>query len=1047
MLAVLTLTLPSHAFAVDKPDVFVTLEEIGKTVNALAFSLDGRLIASGGGPYITLWNAASGRELRTLTDQGGEILSVAFSPDGRMLASGSNEDGYYLIKLWDAASGRELRTLRGHTASVLTVAFSPDGRMLASGDRNNTVKLWDAASGRELRTLKGRNVGLSRVVFSPDGRMLVLGDTVLDVPNGRELRTLKVPGRSVASPDGRMMASLSADNTIKLLDMASGRELRTLTGHRGEILSVDFSPDGRVLASGDRDNTIKLWDAASGRELRTLRGHTASVFTVIFSPDGRVLASGDRNNTVKLWDAASGRELRTLTGHAADLPTFVFSPDGRMLASGSGGTIKLWDAASGRGLRALKGHKWGILSLAFSPDGRMLASSARWDQTIKLWDTASGRELRTLKGYRAREVHSLAFSPDGRMLASGSRDGRIKLWDPSSGRKLRTLKGHKTRDEVHSVAFSPDGRMLASGSRDGTIKLWDPSSGRKLRTIHFSGFMSTVAFSPDGRMLASGNWGGTIKLWDTASGQELRTLDWQHGGVDSVAFSPNGRVLVSGGAGDSPIKLWDTESGKLLRTFKVGSYVRPFGLEAYGPVTSVAFSNEGMLASGGNAVRLWDVNSGAERVKLISLSDGGWLAITPEGYYDASPGADKYVNVRIGNQVYGVDQYRNRFYRPLVVQAALAGKPITDLANIANVKPAPSVAIVDTPLMVDKEEVKVRVHVTDQGGGIGDVRFYLNGTLVGQVQSRDILLRSNTDTSKGHTLTYNLKLVAGKNALQVIAFNAENSMQSIEAVHTIKARIADFLPTLHALIIGIDEYDNPKYKLQYAVADAVLIEKTLNDNAAKFYKNRVRIQRLTTRPKTTKDVILAALKGYRIQVKPNDVFLFFIASHGTIDHGEFYLLTSNVDSVSSHILRASALSQKDITSAIANIPATKKIVLIDSCNSGKLGDAIQVALLTRGLSEETALKLLGEAVGSVLLSAATSQQQAIEGYKSHGLFTYVVTEGMKGAADENRDGFVWTNELVGYVDSQVRSISESHFGQKQSPTTGLTGIFPLTKTH
>jgi len=330
-----------------------------------------------------------------LAGHSDRVNSVAFSPDGRTLASGSGSkmDIAYdvkdpgwpatdnAIKLWDVASGTEIRTLTGHSDRVNSVVFSPDGSTLASGSGSNTIgwtvdnfdldptgpgtidntiKLWDVNTGTEIRNLVGHSAAVRSVAFSPDSHTLASGSG------------------SNASIQGDL---------IKLWDVASGAEIRTLTGRNryDGVLSVAFSPDGLTLASGNYDNTIKLWDTSSGTEITTLAGHSNSVYSVAFSPDGRVLASGSSDRTIKLWDVASGTEIRTLTGNSNVVLSVAFSPDGLTLASGCiDSTIKLWDVASGMEIKTLTGHTDQVRCVTFSPDGQTLASGS-WDGTIRLW--------------------------------------------------------------------------------------------------------------------------------------------------------------------------------------------------------------------------------------------------------------------------------------------------------------------------------------------------------------------------------------------------------------------------------------------------------------------------------------------------------------------------------------------------------------------------------------------------------------------------------------------------------------------------------------
>ncbi len=305
--------------------------------------------------------------------------------------------------------------------------------------------------------------------------------------------------------------SITAENvsgTVSPTDKTVTARLRaTLTGHSGYLSSVAVSPDGKMLASGSFDQTVKLWDVETGQMLDTLTGHTKAVYSVAFSPDGKTLASASVDNTVILWDLATKEPKTTFTARANCV---AFCGDGKTLAASTmDGTVMLWDLAGSELKTTLRTPIW---SLTFSPDGKTLALGGM-EGNVQLWDALGEKQRQTFTAHTGI-VCSVAFSPDGTILATSSKDGTVKLWDAATGKQRAALKGHT--HEVHHVAFSPDGKILASASEDKTLKLWDAETGKELTTLtgHTAGLWS-LALTPDGKTLASAG-DKTIKLWDVS---------------------------------------------------------------------------------------------------------------------------------------------------------------------------------------------------------------------------------------------------------------------------------------------------------------------------------------------------------------------------------------------------------------------------------------------------------------------------------------------------------------------------------------------------
>jgi RNA polymerase sigma factor (sigma-70 family) len=326
--------------------------EAGNGNGDLLFSPDGKVLVVGGSRF---WSMATQKEFFAGRHLAG-INALAFSPDGRFVASGDDAEA---IHLWERTSGKPLRKWTVPVGSVRSLAFSPDGRTLAAGSKNGTTHVWEVDGGKEVLALQGKG---DRVGYSPDGKLLAIvlhgpfpGQpgkvSLLEAGTGKVVR--EFPGGDYGaafSPDGRLLAAASSDRkTIHVWHVATGKEFRRFPGWSG----VAFSLDGRSLATIDYDQKNKnlevcLWDVAGQRERRRFPGGESRGQPPVFSPDGRTLAvAGYRSNNPVVYDLATGEQRGKFEGHQGMVGPVAFAPDGRSLASGSRDTtVLLWDTTA-----------------------------------------------------------------------------------------------------------------------------------------------------------------------------------------------------------------------------------------------------------------------------------------------------------------------------------------------------------------------------------------------------------------------------------------------------------------------------------------------------------------------------------------------------------------------------------------------------------------------------------------------------------------------------------------------------------------------------
>lgn len=628
----------------------VTFRGHAGEATAVAFSPDGRRIASVAAAGVRVWDAGTGKELVSVPGAGS--VAAAFSPDGKRLAVARHANA----TVHDATTGKELLRIDPHDqpparfpfpARLLAVAFSPDGKRVATagsaarvggphGYPGGAVKVWDAESGKALHHFDDIPAVANGVAFSPDGKHIaashfgaggelpIAGEVrVWEAEGGKLLHTLRgyEPAKVVAgrdgyhvtgvafSPDGKRIASAGSDGAVRVWELPGGEPVQTLQGSAKWLRGVAFGPGGRVATAGG-DRVVRVWDATTGKETNTLIGHPRAVGAVAFSPDGTRIASA--GGDARVWDPSAGQEARVLLRgpNAVGIDGVAFSPDGKLVASVNISEVKFYEAATGREQRPAAPIRPSGMSTAgrvvFSPDGTTVATTGV--NGVKLWNVVTGAEVRLLPDHPeiAQPPYTIttgvAFSPDGKRVATTGRN-LLTVWEAATGKVLHKIEYHGTRLVGASVVFSPDGKRIATALRGqpripAEVKVWDGETGKEL--LRVAGGGHGLEFSPDGARIASGNTDGTVTVWDAVKGIVVLTLKGHTAAVTDLSYSPDGKRIATGSA-DETVKVWDAAGGKELLT------LRGHGAK----VVSVRFSPDGHCLASASAekptqVRLWD---------------------------------------------------------------------------------------------------------------------------------------------------------------------------------------------------------------------------------------------------------------------------------------------------------------------------------------------------------------------------------------------------------------------------------------------------------
>ncbi|WP_369035888.1 nSTAND1 domain-containing NTPase [Streptomyces adonidis] len=512
----------------------------------VAFDATGtRLAAAGGDGVVRVWRMPAGDLVwavrPTGTDVPGPVRALAFSPDGRTLATGGGSDekaksqSFRSVLLWDADRGEVTARLPGHPKrSVRSLAFTADGRQLVGGAFDGTVRLWDVREERATRMYDGHGDSVMAVAVGVDGT-LVSGSQ----DNTAQLRNLRRPDAEplaltghtgpvnavAVSPDGRTVVTGSEDRTLRVWTP----EASPVSTGDAAFTALARSPrPGDGYATGDADGTVLLWDERARAPRRTLRAATDEVTDLAYNREGTLLAVTSADHGVSLWRTRDGRRLGGFVGHFREVRAVAFDrTEERLVTGGWDSTLRVWDIRTrrevlGRPLRAT--DLWG---LALTTGGRPLLASSGQDNRITLRTWPGLAKLEPSPRVSTDSVFDVAFNPDGTLLASAGRDHVVEIWDVRKRRTVARLYGHTA--PVLRVSFALDGNRLVSASRDGSVRVWQRAENgdwRLYAALRGPGgeVRGAVFATSDGSVVLSAHEDGTLRRWELDPARALRRI-------------------------------------------------------------------------------------------------------------------------------------------------------------------------------------------------------------------------------------------------------------------------------------------------------------------------------------------------------------------------------------------------------------------------------------------------------------------------------------------------------------------------------------------
>lgn len=922
---------------------------------------------------------------------------------------------------------------------------------------------------------KGHHGKVHQLLFTPDNDLISVSEDKSILVWDMENQTIKDKffAPLTAGPEGMIYAGaidnkgqvfcyggyIQKDSAFVLvfLNIKTKKETVLPTQHKAPISSMTYSPDNRFIATGDLQGNVIIWEVSKNSLTQVRRYQLEDpINDFAYSPDGTRLAIASEGKYLHLYNLQENKLERLIEKHFYGISNVLYTSDDYLVTGGRDGFIHLFNS-KGKHVKRIDALPNAVSSLSLSKDDKVLVAMTEGTGKGKAYSLPEGQLISTFEEHD-NTVTASAISPvsvNGNYLAvsAGGSGNQLLVWNPLSGRLNSFLNGEGM--SIWNLGFADSTRLLIGNSLNASRYSYAfDFNNQNLSTIDQTISESTSfgqKLNPHKLKLPNGV---VIKNDPLVDGRILSTLEL-----------PQDEVIIGS---DFSLKRYSMD-GSLIKEY----------LEHTGGVRSLALSpNKRSFFSCGEdqVINCWSLSGeGSPLFQFFISRNGEWIQWDQHGYYSASPKGAQYLGWKTTEgfdaetSFFSVDQYFEVLFRPQAFMSSYeTSRPVEDILNKRGEQKfdlsklsKPSMAFFKKPYVdlpdgksqylsrrqysqrytTDVSPVHFDCTLYDRGGGIKEFKVYHNGKLA--IIEKNISQNEEQRINKA----FQLPLMSGVNEIDLVVTNYQNIDSKPHGMQIEYTGEVSAVSDLYVFTIGINEYTNPQYNLNYAYADAKAFTEKIVENTSEIFDDVHLYQLYNT--DATYDQVEAVITEIQEKSTLQDVFIFYYAGHGTIDetnNNNYYLVPTDVTQLygDSRQLQEKGISAGQIKEWLATIRAQKQLILLDACHSG---EAVRT-FASRGMSsQERAIVQLARSSGTVLISASGSKQFAVEFQElQHGAFTYALLEALDGKGEGGSgDRKITVNEIKAYMEDRVPELTIQYGnGVPQYPTGYSTGQdFPI----